>query len=178
MRRRTALRLAALLLLPPALAFAQGADPRSEYVPLGNATDGRLKVGAEVAAPEASPYLPDLEAPGKLESLGVTGLARYDLSGPSAPLTPYVGAGLGVRTPINDPDLLGADRSFLNRLDKTDVGSLGFLGVEAPLGDRIRLYGETRWRRDLALENLQNPRAKDDVGVFGGVEIKFGGPKR
>lgn len=163
---------AALLLAVPAVQAASlgGYASYLDSDELGSAWGGGglLRFGGEVFGLDIRGSYVSFDDPSfKIIPLELALMLRL----PVGPLGAYAGAGAGYY--YIDPDRGSAD---------DNVGAFPFLGLDAPLGESIRLFGEVRWLYletdiDAAIKSAENIGSQNvDVSGLGlnvGLLFKF-----
>ena len=90
-----------------------------------------------------------------LEITSLTAGVQFSFLGPNAPVIPYVGAGGGLYlwTLQEDGDFIDfgpGDDEIFNALLESEGEAFGYywlVGLEAPITNRISVFGEARWTR-------------------------------
>ncbi|HEY7764685.1 MAG TPA: outer membrane beta-barrel protein [Aestuariivirgaceae bacterium] len=109
--------------------------------------------------------------------------ASYDFHSES-PLTPFIGAGLGaVRTPLEDPALLGEGFDFSNEESSWKLGLQGFAGLQYEFSDDLTVgirFSQKVLGKSANSQNLDNGDGSSDSvksrALMLTLTYEFGGP--
>lgn len=97
---------------------------------------------------------------------------------PDAPVTPYVGVGIGLAVNVIDTDRIERERPNVDVFNSAGVGVGGFgvLGIEVPAGPHVVFFVEGRATGDVQITQTNGNTDTENLGGgegLAGVRIRF-----